>query len=138
MAGVANLVVAANMVAVVVGKLLEVLKVAMMDTVVGMATLMVVVILAGVANMVAVVAGKLLGVLKVAMGMDMDMVMDLEVMGQIMHCLKLETTGTRVGPSSPLASKLRNGTPKRRFRNCVSQREMFRNFEHVWNSGIYI
>ena len=99
MAGVANLVVAANMVAVVAGKLLEVLKVAMMDTVVGMATLMVVVILAGVANMVAVVAGKLLGVLKVAMGMDMDMVMDLEVMGQIMHCLKLETTGTRGGPS---------------------------------------
>ena len=35
--------------------------------------------------------------------MDMDMVMDLEVMGQIMHCLKLETTGTRGGPSSPLA-----------------------------------
>ena len=36
--------------------------------------------------------------------------------------------------ATPLVlSKLWNGTPKRRFRDCVSQREMFRNFEHVWN-----
>ena len=36
----------------------------------------------------------------------MDMVMDLEVKGQIMHYLKAENTGTRVGPSILLA---RNG-----------------------------
>ena len=35
--------------------------------------------------------------------MDIYMVMDLEVTGQIMYCLKLETPGTRVGPTSPLA-----------------------------------
>ena len=32
-----------------------------------------------------------------------------------------------------LVTKLRNGTPKRQFRNCVSRRIMFRNFEHVQN-----
>ena len=40
-----------------------------------------------------------------ALGMDMDMVMDLEVMGQLMHCLKVETNGTTVGLSTPLARR---------------------------------
>ena len=37
-----------------------------------------------------------------------------------------------------LRTKLRNETAKRRFRDCVSRRRMFRNFEHVWNAFYYM
>ena len=40
--------------------------------------------------------------------------------------------------SAKLQSKLRNETAKRRFRDGVSRRRMFRNFEHVWNAFYYM